>query len=189
MSGPQSVSIIPKSKWYTTGQVSRLCGVASRTVSKWCDSGQLKSWRLPGSLDRRIAPISLRDFLVEKGLKHILARLDALETTIVVVGNSILAEQLGKLLAQPVVFASCSAEAGALAERCPLKVVVVCLSGTGTVEGMTLVEWLHNRPVPPVVMVVYPEDQSPPNGELQDPVSAESITKKMSWGMVNDANT
>ena len=38
----------------TTGQVSRICKVAPRTVCKWFDSGELRGYRIPGSRDRRI---------------------------------------------------------------------------------------------------------------------------------------
>ncbi|MDE2438827.1 MAG: hypothetical protein KGN01_05555 [Patescibacteria group bacterium] len=38
----------------TTGQISNYCCVAPRTVSKWIDSGRLKGFRLPGSMDRRV---------------------------------------------------------------------------------------------------------------------------------------
>ena len=41
----------------TTGQVSRICHVAPRTVCRWFDSGQLSGYRIPGTGDRRI-PIS-----------------------------------------------------------------------------------------------------------------------------------
>lgn len=41
----------------TTGDVSRICKVAPRTVSKWFDNGHLKGYRIPGSKDRRI-PLS-----------------------------------------------------------------------------------------------------------------------------------
>lgn len=37
----------------TAGQVAKWCGCAPRTVAKWFDTGALKGWRLPGSLDRR----------------------------------------------------------------------------------------------------------------------------------------
>lgn len=51
---------------FTTGDVSRICGVASRTVSKWCDSGRLKSYRI-GVTDsnghRRITEEDLLSFL------------------------------------------------------------------------------------------------------------------------------
>lgn len=48
----------------TTGQIARLCEVAPRTVSKWIDSGKLKGYRIPGSLDRRVSPLELKNFLV-----------------------------------------------------------------------------------------------------------------------------
>lgn len=49
---------MPKGKnVLTTGDVARICNVASRTVSKWFDNGQLKGYRIPGSKDRRI-PLS-----------------------------------------------------------------------------------------------------------------------------------
>jgi hypothetical protein len=51
----------------TTGDVARSCGVAPRTVSLWTDSGKLASFRLPGSLDRRILPSDLIRFLASEG--------------------------------------------------------------------------------------------------------------------------
>lgn len=39
---------------YTTRDVSRICGVSPREVSKWFDSGRLRGYRIPGSQDRRI---------------------------------------------------------------------------------------------------------------------------------------
>jgi excisionase family DNA binding protein len=41
----------------TTGQVSKICNVAPRTVCRWFDSGQLRGYRIPGSKGRRI-PLS-----------------------------------------------------------------------------------------------------------------------------------
>lgn len=49
----------------TTGQCAVLCYVAPRTVSKWFDSGRLKGFRIPGSLDRRVMPVDLLEFLRE----------------------------------------------------------------------------------------------------------------------------
>lgn len=51
-------------KVFTTGQVAKICGVATRTVSKWFDSGKLKGFRIPGSRDRRIPEKELRKFLI-----------------------------------------------------------------------------------------------------------------------------
>jgi len=48
---------------FTTGDVSRICKVAPRTVSKWCDSGVLEHYRIPGSTDRRIPYASLMEFM------------------------------------------------------------------------------------------------------------------------------
>ncbi|MHC4075108.1 MAG: helix-turn-helix domain-containing protein [Planctomycetota bacterium] len=47
----------------TTGEVARICNVASRTVSKWFDNGHLKGYRIPGSGDRRIPTTELIRFM------------------------------------------------------------------------------------------------------------------------------
>ena len=52
----------------TTGEVAKICNVASRTVSKWFDSGQLKGYRIPGSKDRRIPVSSLVTFMKGHGI-------------------------------------------------------------------------------------------------------------------------
>ena len=48
---------------YTTGEVARLCQVTKRTVIKWIDSGKLQGYTIPGSLHRRVAADSFRQFL------------------------------------------------------------------------------------------------------------------------------
>ena len=52
----------------TTGEVARICNVASRTVSKWFDSGQLRGYRIPGSKDRRIPVANLVKFMKSHGI-------------------------------------------------------------------------------------------------------------------------
>ncbi len=52
----------------TTGEVAKLCNVASRTVSKWFDSGQIKGYRIPGSKDRRIPVANLITFMKDHGI-------------------------------------------------------------------------------------------------------------------------
>lgn len=52
----------------TTGEVAKICNVASRTVSKWFDSGQLRGYRIPGSKDRRIPVSSLIKFMKSHGI-------------------------------------------------------------------------------------------------------------------------
>lgn len=50
---------------FTTGDIADICQVASRTVSKWFDSGKLEGFRIPGSMDRRVTRHSLLKFLRE----------------------------------------------------------------------------------------------------------------------------
>lgn len=52
----------------TTGEVAKICNVASRTVSKWFDSGQLRGYRIPGSKDRRIPVTALMKFMKGHGI-------------------------------------------------------------------------------------------------------------------------
>lgn len=58
-------------KSFTTGQISKIIGVAPRTVSKWIDSGKLKGIRLPLSKDRRVYEDDLIEFITDNGLKPI----------------------------------------------------------------------------------------------------------------------
>lgn len=48
---------------FTTGQISKLCDVAPRTVAKWIDSGTLPGGRIPGSQDRRVLRAAFVTFL------------------------------------------------------------------------------------------------------------------------------
>ena len=40
-------------KYLTTGDIARMCFVAPRTVARWCDTGLLVGWKVPGSKFRR----------------------------------------------------------------------------------------------------------------------------------------
>lgn len=53
---------------YTTGQVAKVCRVSTATVLKWCDSGILRCFRIPGSRDRRIPGEYLAEFLKQHGM-------------------------------------------------------------------------------------------------------------------------
>ena len=59
---------VSESTVFTTGDVARICQVAPRTVSKWFDTGRLKGYRIPGSLDRRIPRDSLIEFMRSHGM-------------------------------------------------------------------------------------------------------------------------
>lgn len=52
----------------TTGQVSKICNVAPRTVCRWFDSGKLRGYRIPGSKNRRILLSGLIRFMKEHNM-------------------------------------------------------------------------------------------------------------------------
>jgi len=52
----------------TTGQVSKLIGMANRTVCRMIDTGLLKGWVIPGSNHRRVALVDLEEFMKEHGI-------------------------------------------------------------------------------------------------------------------------
>lgn len=50
----------------TTGQIADKLAVAPRTVAKWIDSGQLRGYRLPGTMrHRRVQRVDLLAFLTK----------------------------------------------------------------------------------------------------------------------------
>lgn len=53
---------------FTTGEAAKICGVAPRTISKWCDAGQLACYLVPETNHRRIERIALAAFMVERGM-------------------------------------------------------------------------------------------------------------------------
>lgn len=55
-------------KVLTSGEVARICNVATRTVHKWFDSGLLGGYRIPSSRDRRIPIKELLRFMKEYDL-------------------------------------------------------------------------------------------------------------------------
>lgn len=57
---------------YTTGQISKICKVAPRTVSKWFDSGKLEGYIIPESKSRRIPHRCLVQFLSSNRMLHLL---------------------------------------------------------------------------------------------------------------------
>jgi len=81
----------------TTGEVSRICKVAPRTVSKWFDSGRLKGYRIPGSKDRRIPMNELIRFMKSHSMPLTMLPVDKIRVLIVdseVSSASVLADAL-----------------------------------------------------------------------------------------------
>ncbi|MBC8481051.1 MAG: hypothetical protein H8D47_00085 [Planctomycetes bacterium] len=52
----------------TTGDISKICHVAPRTVAKWFDRGKLKGYLIPCSKDRRIPLRELKKFMIENNI-------------------------------------------------------------------------------------------------------------------------
>lgn len=52
----------------TSGMVAKECGVAARTISKWCDLNYLPHYRIPGSNDRRIYAHVLLKFMRDNNM-------------------------------------------------------------------------------------------------------------------------
>ena len=119
---------------YTTGDVARICQVAPRTVSKWFDTGRLKGYRIPGSLDRRIPRDSLVEFMRSHGMP--LGELGSVQGGKVLIIGMPAAEQaiVEKLLlasGMTTISAANAFEAGALAmEQRPQCVVIDASIGT-----------------------------------------------------------
>ena len=81
-------------KVFTTGQVAKRCGVASRTVRKWFDSEMLRGYRIPGSDDRRIPQESLIKFMKEHGMPLGDLEDDAMVKVLIVAQDQVLVENL-----------------------------------------------------------------------------------------------
>lgn len=104
----------------TTGEVAKICNVASRTVSKWFDSGQLRGYRIPGSKDRRIPVSSLIRFMKSHNIP-----LDGLmsgNTRVMVVdADEAVGDRLCEILQEQTQYevrsCSCMFQAGVEAER------------------------------------------------------------------------
>ena len=56
-------------KFFTTGQIAKICGVSIATVQKWIDAGEIDSYRLPlTASERRVPRVSLLSFMKKYGV-------------------------------------------------------------------------------------------------------------------------
>ena len=75
------------SRFFTTGQVARLCGISPRTVANYCDEGKIESLQSPATGYRRIPMASLERFLSEHGYPRSLLFLQDAPKILVVEDN------------------------------------------------------------------------------------------------------
>jgi excisionase family DNA binding protein len=168
------MSELPESTVYTTGEVARICQVAPRTVSKWFDTGRLKGYRIPGSLDRRIPRDSLIEFMRSHGMP--LGELGAM------VGGKVLLigipqqerEAVERLLlasGMTTKVATNAFEAGAQAmEQKPQCVVID--SSVGTNEARMIANYFRAGANPACVIGLVSD------GEMSDPLSQKVYDEK-----------
>src|SRR5689334_25418995 len=53
---------------FTTGEAAKICKVSQQTIIRCFDNGQLKGFRVPGSLFRRIPCEALYKFMKDNGI-------------------------------------------------------------------------------------------------------------------------
>lgn len=58
----------------TTGEVAKICCVASRTVCSWIDRGLLKGFRVPGTSHRRVLRSDLISFMQANGMGELVPK-------------------------------------------------------------------------------------------------------------------
>lgn len=139
---PINVGHVRERSLFTTGQVALICGVATRTASKWIDSGKIPgAYRIPGSNDRRVPRQSLIAFMRKYGLP-----LGALEHGgVVLIGLSEHVESaVYDALGETPCFAVQSwVEAGATIERRKPSAIVVDVSAVGREQCLVSIEALR----------------------------------------------
>jgi two-component system response regulator RpaA len=144
----------------TTGVTARVCGVAPRTVSKWCDSGALPNYRIPGgSQDRRIQFDDLRRFMLAHGIPT--EALDGCRGRVLLVSQDHrLAATLRGLLPAgwTVDAAGCWFEAGTFVQKhLPTAIVVDLLMGRDLAQRARV--WLDAKVgTPPASVALAAED-------------------------------
>ena len=60
---------IPLKRFFTTGEVAKLCGVSQQTIIRCFDDGRLSGFKVPGSKFRRIPREELLKFLRSRPLR------------------------------------------------------------------------------------------------------------------------
>jgi excisionase family DNA binding protein len=64
---------------FTTGEIAKICSVAPRTVTKWCDAGMLRHYRIPGTKHRRVLRDDLKQFMAQHGMGDLWSTYEAQE--------------------------------------------------------------------------------------------------------------
>jgi len=152
-------------KVFTIGQVAKICKVASRTVSKWFDSGRLKGYRIPGSQDRRIPREYLIRFLKEHGMPLGDLEDEAMAKVLIVAQDQVLVENLKRELplerSFKVAVAASGFDAGIQAESFHPDCIIVDFS-IGRTEALQICQNLrrNNEFAEVILIALLPDDGS-----------------------------
>lgn len=133
---------------YTTGMVARLCKVAPRTVSKWCDSGLLKHYKIPGSQDRRVTAAELYRFMQ---VYNYPIPPELISGGVLLVGFSGGVPEIGA----PHDLAATAFEAGVRAATAPPAVIVVDVAAFGRLEAQALAAAASRLEPRPLLIAVW----------------------------------
>jgi len=63
-------SEVPLKRFFTTGEVARLCGLSQQTIIRCFDDGRLSGFKVPGSKFRRIPREELLRFLRQRPVRR-----------------------------------------------------------------------------------------------------------------------
>lgn len=151
---------------FTTGDVSRICHVAPRTVSKWFDSGKLRGYRIPGSQDRRIPREQLIQFMRDNRIP--LGPINDPVACVLLVGvDVLLADRVQDGVAAKVrwLTAADSFKAGQITAIEVPDCAVVDMSGLARDDGLRLARSLRNA-LPGVLLVGLATEDEPDAQQL-----------------------
>jgi len=129
----------------TSGDVAKMLCVAPRTVAKWCDTGRIPHWRIPGSRDRRFSPDDVVRFVKEHGVSGDALRrvLRVCCLTAVVIGTGTNAASLAAALGEgwDVLSGADAFTAGGAFRDAGRSLAAVVVSGSTGLHMPTLGEW------------------------------------------------
>jgi excisionase family DNA binding protein len=139
-----------RADFYTTGQVAKIVGCASRTVLTWIDTGRLKGFRLPGCTDRRVTRADLIAFLAAH--QHPAYAELVAESCYLACGSRTAAPLWTALRAE------CPAAAGATFAESKPPAAIIDVGAWGAATALPLAAWLLSQTPRPRVLLVSPED-------------------------------
>src|SRR5438045_6985087 len=132
-----------------SGQVGKICKVATRTVSKWVYSGRLRGYRHPGSQDRRIPREQLIKFLKEHGMPLGELEEEGLHKILIIGAEKLFIDRVKELLPENDDFkyelANSGFEAGIQAESFHPDTIIVDLA-MGRSEALPIASNLRRNP-------------------------------------------